>query len=291
MSKTPAALKAIARAKASYEADGYDVSLKEWLPHPFDGFRADAVARRDSEFVVIEFRSSDLSDGTRNRFARLAEIMESKAGWRLDIVTFEPEAPTRCPEQDDIVRRLEEARRVADLSCDAAVMLIWSSIEGALLLLSHAHGVAPSRPVPPRTLILDLNIHGILTDNQAAELDDFAKQRNQIAHGLPSNTTPSERLDWMARFALAAADNELADVDDMIEWFHQHYISPENAALFYGTEEGDYFWMGTGPHDAEDVLRGHFDLALDADIIQAVKEIEQDGYVWASNQALDSIGD
>lgn len=291
MTKTPAALKAIAKAKANYEAEGYEFCIEEWLPPPFDGFMSDAVARRGSEFVIIEVRSADLSDRTRSRFADLAKIVEANAGWRLDIVTYEPETPTRIPDYADVVRRVEEARLLSDRSPDAAVMLIWSSVEGALLRLSHDRDLAPKRPVPPRTLIHDLTIHGLLSDNLSAELDDFAKRRDEIAHGMPSNPPPSERLDWLAKFAIGAADNQMANVEDMTEWFSKHYTSPDNAALFYDKEAGDYFWLGTGPYYAEDVLRDQFDLALDSDIAEAVKEIEQEGSIWACKEKLQSIHD
>lgn len=289
MTNIPAALKAIAQAKASYEAEGYEFIIEAPLPPPFEGFMADAVARRGSELVIIEFRSADLNDRSRSRFDRLAEIIGAQVGWRLDIMTYEPEAPRCFPDQEEIVRRVEEARLVVDVSPDAAVMLIWSSIEGALLRLSHDQGLAPASHVPPRTLIHDLTIHGLLSDNQAAELDDFAKHRNNIAHGMPSEPTSPERLEWLAQFALAVADGELSDLEDMIDWFRDHYISPDNAALFYDKEDGDYFWMGTGPYDAEEVLRDQFALALDADIAEAVKEIEHEGFVWACKRQLDSL--
>ena len=289
MTKIPTVLKAIAQAKANYEADGYEFSTEAGLPPPFEGFVADALARRDSELVIIEFRSADLSDRSRSRFDQLAEIIGAQVGWRLDIITYEPEAPRCFPDEEDIVRRVEEARLVADVSTDAAAMLIWSSIEGALLRLSHDQGLAPASQVPPRTLIHDLTIHGLLSDNQAAELDEFAKHRNNIAHGMPSELTTPERLEWLAQFATAVADGELADVEDMIDWFRDHYISPENATLFYDREEGDYVWMGTGPYHAEEVLRDQFDLALDADIAEAVKEIEHEGFVWACIKKLESL--
>lgn len=289
MTKTLAAIKALDRAKAVYEDDGYVLSFDQHLPPPFDGFVADAVARRADELVVIEARSSDMADGTRDRLARLADILAAEPGWRLDIVTYEPEKRPPDPELDDIVRRVKEAQRLVDVSSDAAAMLIWSSIEGALLRLSKSRGVAPDSPIPPRTLIHDLAIHGLLSDNQAARLDDFARLRADIAHGMPSGPLPSDLLDWLARFALAASDNRTATVEDMVEWFMDNYTSPDHAALFYDKEEGDYFWMGTGPHYPEDVLRCHFDIALDADIEEAAKELQQTSLSWAQNASLNSL--
>ena len=285
MTLTPAARRALDRAKATYEADGYSVHVDEPLPIP-GGFRADAVAHLDDESVVIEVRSADLSDPDRDRLGRLAEMVAAQAGWRVDIVTYAPDPPQPDPDREDVIRRVEEARQVASVSTDAAVLLIWSAIEGALLRLSQQRGLEPVRSVPPRTLIHHLTIDGVLSDNQAAELDNFAQMRNEIAHGSRSHRPDPEGLDWLARFALAAVDDEVANVEDMIEWFFAHYTTPEDAALFYDKEEGDYFWMGAGPHDPTEVLHDQFDTALDADIAEAAGVITQQAFDWAKSDEL-----
>ena len=152
--------------------------------------------------------------------------------------------------------------------------------------LSRLRGLEPVRAVPPRTLIHKLTIDGILSDRQAARLDDLALMRNDIAHGLRSYRPDPERLDWFARFALAAVDDEVANVEDMIEWFFTHYTTPEDAALFYDKEEGGYFWMGAGPHDPTEVLHDQFDTALDADIAEAAGVITQQAFDWARSDEL-----
>ena len=285
MTLTPRARRALNRAIAGYEADGYTISVEAQLPVP-GGFRADAVARRDNETVVIEVRSADLSDPDRDRLGRLAQVVAAQAGWRVDIVTYEPVVPPPDPDREDAVRRVEEARQVAGVSADAAVLLIWSAIEGALLRLSEQRGLGSVRSVPPRTLIHQLTIDGVLSDNQAAELDDFAKMRNEIAHGLRSDHPDPERLDWLARFALAAVDDEVANVEDMIEWFFAHYATPDDAVLFYDKEEGDYSWMGSGPHDPTEALNEQFDAALDTDVAEAADVITQQGFDWAKRDQL-----
>lgn len=285
MTLIPAARRALDRAEAKYAADGYSVNVDERLPIP-GGFRADAVARRDDETVVIEVRSANLSDRDRDRLGRLAEIVDAQAGWRVDIVTYEPEPLQPNPDREDVVRRVEEARQVAEASPDGAVLLVWSAIEGALLQLADQRGLGPLRSMPPRTLVHKLTIDGVLSDNQAAELDDFAKTRNSIAHGLRSHRPDAERLDWLARFALAAVDDKVANVEDMVEWFFAHYATPEDAALFYDKEEGDYFWMGAGPHNPTDVLHDQFDSALDADIAEAADVITPQGFDWAKRDEL-----
>ena len=208
MTAIPAALLALDRAKDAYEADSYTVRLDERLPPPFQAFVADAIAERGDELVVVEVRSADMHDRSRNRLAQLAEILKADAGLRLDIVTYEPETLPPAADRGDIVRRVDKARRVAAVSPDAAVMLTWSAIEGALHRLRPQRGRAPARLGSPRTLIRDLTIDGILSDNQAAELDKLAHLRDEIAHGMHTARPDPDQLAWFQQFAVAAADND-----------------------------------------------------------------------------------
>ena len=286
MTAPPAALRALDEATAGYEAEGYAVSVAERLPPPFEDFVADAVARRHDELVVLEVRPWDMRDDTRNRLARLAEMLGEKRGWRVDVVTYEPEVSPRVADHADIVRRVSEARQVADSSPDAAVMLLWSAIEGGLVRAGQKRGLGSGRAVPPRTLIRQLTIDGLLSDNQAAELDALARLRHAAAHGMCADRPAPETLDWLARFALAVAENEIASTDEMIEWFKTHYASPEEASVFYDEEEGQYVWAGCGPHHAVDVLSERFDTALGADVAEAVELLEQEASEWARRDQL-----
>ena len=275
MTAIPAALHALDRAKDAYEADGYTVRLDERLPPPFQAFVADAVAERGDEFVVVEVRSADMHDRSRNRLARLAEILKADAGLRLDIVTYEPETLPPAADRGDIVRRVDEARQVAAVSPDAAVMLTWSAIEGALHRLRPQRGRAPARLGSPRTLIRDLAIDGILSDNQAAELDKLARLRNEIAHGLHTEPPDPDQLDWFQRFAVAAADNDLATIDDMLDWFRAHHAS-ESAALLHAAEDGRHGRTDSVPRDATQVLRARFATALEPDLTEAIEILERE---------------
>ena len=287
MRKQSAALRTLDRVRSQYEHEGYSVTLNERLPEPLDGFLADAVARRGAETVIIEIRSSDMSDATRNRFGRLGEILSANKGWRIDLVTFEPEAPLPPPEGGDVVRRIEEARRVADLSMDAAVMLTGSAVEGALRQLDARRGRPQRRLSAPRRLIRELVIDGLLSEAQADRLDKFAQIRNYIGHGLRSRPVDQDELDWAARFALAATRGQVATIENMIEWFRENYEPPDVACLPYDSEEGKYIWFDRGPHDVEDVLWEEFEHALESDITEATETLASEGgRDWAKRDGL-----
>ncbi len=285
MRNRSATLRARDQARAQYEHQGYRVTLEERLPAPFEGFVADAVARRGTETIIIEIRSSDMSDATRNRFRRLGEIVSDKKNWRIDLVTFEPEAPLPPTDGGDVVRRIKEARRVADLSIDAAVMLTWSAAEGALRQLDHRRDKPQRHLSASRHLIHELVIDGLLSEAQADHLDRFARIRNHIAHGLMSRPVDQDDLDWVAGFALAAVGGEVATIENMIEWFRGNYEPPDVAGLPYDSEDGRYMWFGRGPHHVDDVLWEHFPTALESDIAKATEILEYEaGFEWAERE-------
>lgn len=282
MTMRAAAHMALMGACARYEADGYSVSLNERLSRPFESFTADAVARQDGDLVVLVVRAAPMSDDAVRRDAELEKMLADKCGWRLDIVTYKRDAPPPPPDLGLVERRVREAKQLAESSPDAACLLLWSAIEGALLSAAHQRMVAPSRSLPPRSLIKQLTIDGVLSDNQAAELKDFAGRRDAIAHGMCADAPTPEKFDWLGRFALALAEGRHADLNDMIVWFRKSYASPEEAGVPFVTDIGKYLWLeDNGPHDAEEVLRDRFEDNLDADIEEAVAILQNESFEWA----------
>lgn len=275
------AYEALLDAKAKYESEGYAVSLSERLPAPFEAFTADAIARRGDDVVVVEIKSADMNDWSRERLAELDELLRTGCGWRLDIITYKREWSPPTPDPSLVDRRVREARRLVEESPEAACLLLWSAVEGALLWEAMRRDVVPKRPQPPRTLVKQLTIDGVLSDNQSSELRDFAIRRDAIAHGLPGDPPTPEQFDWVCRFVIAIASDRHADLYDMVVWFRANYAPPDDAAVPYISDLGRYLWDDSGPHDAEDVLRDQFEDALDADIHAAVQTVERDATEWA----------
>jgi len=185
------------------------------------------------------------------------------------------------PDLKLVDRRVHEAQQLAEASPDAACLLLWSAVEGALLWEANKRQVAPTRSLPPRSLVKQLTIDGVLSDNQASELRDFAMRRDAIAHGMAADPPAAEQFDWLCRFVMAAARDQHADLHDMVEWFLANYALPEDVGVPYVSDLGRYLWDDKGPHDAEDVLRDQFEDALDADILEVVQILERDGNLWA----------
>ena len=115
----------------------------------------------------------------------------------------------------------------------------------------------------------------MLSDNQAAELDKLARLRNEIAHGMHTEPPDADQLDWFQRFAVAATDNDLATIDDMLDWFRAHHAS-EGAASLHAAEDGRHVRPDSGPHDAARILRDRFQTALEADLTETIEILERD---------------
>ena len=249
----------VRRVQAKYEAEGFAVSLGERLPPPNDDYIADAIARSGDETIVIEIQPADTYKARHDRLERLAEIRNSEPGWRFVTETYEIEPPPPDPKRDDAIRRVGEAKRVADTSSEAALMLVWSAVEGALIKVSRDQNIPKIRSGRPRALVHDLVIHGVLSDNQYRELDRFARVREAVAHGLSAELPSEDELDWLARFALAAVEDMVPTVEDMAYW--------------YNSEGGETIRAETG-YDIADILHHRFRTALESDIAEAVTLIE-----------------
>ena len=93
----------------------------------------------------------------------------------------------------------------------------------------------------------------------------------------------ADQLDWFQRFAVATADNDLATIDDMLDWFRAHHAS-EGAALSHGNEDGQHIRLGSRPQDAAEALRDRFETALEADLTETVEILERECTDWARQE-------
>lgn len=282
MKTEPAAVHALHQARAHYEDEGFAVTLDARLPAPFEGFVADALARRGAEKVLVEVRPNDIRKGSRDRMKRLAEFVAAEKGWRLDLITFEPEAVPPPLDNGDVVRRVGEARRVSDLSPEAGVSLVGSAVAGALRTLDLRRNKHRRRLTPTRLLIRELTIDGLLSDRQAENLDRFARLHDHIVNGLASPSFDPQTLEWPAAFALAVAEGRFTPIEDMTDWFQRHYEPSELARLPYDPEEGRYTWLGRGPFQPVEVLHDQFDGSLESDVAEAAEILKDEGGTeWA----------
>lgn len=90
--------------------------------------------------------------------------------------------------------------------------------------------------------------------------------------------------EWAQRLTKASVAKYLVD------WFHYFYEDPANETP-YISREGGYQYIKGGPYSAEEELRENFeDVVAEDAILEAVEDIQRDGFDWApSDKHSDSI--
>lgn len=169
-----------------YRNKGYDVSTEvplDFLP----GFRADMVVSKGCESKVIEVKSwsSLVAD---SRLAQLANIIDSKPGWTLELIFVgEPEkrhtpANPRVPERERILQQIEQAEKTLDSGrLETAFALAWSACAAATKALVAAEGVSDPDIAPATYVLNQPRCLGIISKGERLNRNNLRKYRNVIA--------------------------------------------------------------------------------------------------------------
>ena len=141
----------------------------------------------------------------------MAERVNRQPGWRFSLVF----ASTR--QSDEIVEAepaplstLEDRARKAEAllqagQTEAAVLLLWSAVEGALRLLGERAGL-PLVSLPSSAVIRELYSAGEISAEQFDLLMRLLPGRNQLVHGLESTESVDvERLRLLGEELLSEA--------------------------------------------------------------------------------------
>ena len=177
------------RIAKEYRIKGYEVEIHPVKPPTILGrFRPDMIAKNRSETVVVEVKTR--SDLMRSELFDLSTLVERQPGWRFELVITNPKLNISVPDEaempsiEDIKSRLTQAKSLIKLDqTEAALVLIWSAIEGLLRLIAQNQGVQ-ARNRTALYLIKKLYSEGILDKNTFLLFEQTAKIRNSVVHGL-----------------------------------------------------------------------------------------------------------
>ena len=186
-----------------YQDKGYEVQRDVELDF-VPGFRADMLARKDGETLVVEVKTaSSLSRESRKK-TRMDEMLESvdlKDGWSTVLHLVPERERLRSPEGaepfgwEDISPRFADARRALAAGFpDAALLLAWSAAESAVRLALVDEGIIIKRVTTSGYIIGSAVVHGAITLRDADLLDDVVKYRNAIIHGFRVEAFDAERM-------------------------------------------------------------------------------------------------
>ena len=182
-----------------YRKKGYEVSREVPLDF-FPDFYADLVVRKGTETKVIEVkRRSSLAADPRLR--ELARILDSKPGWRFELLLVGEPEKVDVPEdsyslgEEGISQRLEDAERAVTLGlAEAGFVLAWSGLEARLRMLASAEG-APDEGITTASFALEqAACLGVISREDYGHLNDMRMCRNGIVHGVNPKGFNSEAV-------------------------------------------------------------------------------------------------
>lgn len=265
-----------------YLDQGYEVRTRpkrDELPEPLRGFELDAIATRGDEVVVFEIKSQPAAAGWAG-LDRLAAAISSVPQGRLEVVMLgAPPAP--APSQAVVEEWAQAAvRLVGEEQVEAAILLVWSAVEGALLRLAEREelhltsGSAES--------ITEAYSLGLLSDGQYRLLRSTLQVRNALAHG---RVPPSPLIDAaatigrLAELAIWMAKERFQPVSRMVEWFLENYKDPAEGVP-HDASEGGYQYYAGGPYDAAEELAEQFPEAPVPDIDEAAEVLLDYSNEW-----------
>lgn len=197
--------KTLSKLAAKYRSDGYEVELNASVPQltkSFHNFRADLVARRDDETVILEVKSY-VEMSKDSHLARLAKTINGIPGWRFEVVVLKPkrEAPGTNPELLN-VKDLNNRTRIADKlgdrnEFDLAMLVIWTNVEALLRHVANIEGIKLENQ-STEYILKKLLSYGLLTKKVYKLFSEGLKYRNKLVHGYKISSLHKSKLNVMA---------------------------------------------------------------------------------------------
>lgn len=280
MTETGHVAASVESAIASLRESGYRVlsgrAATSVVPDWLKRLQPDFIAQRGDEFLVVEVKSRRAAahSAERGQLAELASEISKHPGWALELVWLgDDEIQSTDTDVDDLVARAE---RVLQVDVEAALLLIWPSVEASLQLLASRVGI---RDTHAKQLMSELYSLGWLSERHFAELGDAQVVRNTIAHRAGGGGVDSAVVLRLGQIARRLSNPNYAPVDRMVEWFLSNYMDPANGVP-YNSREGGYIYVHGGPYDAFDVLSEHYPEALQDELEDASHILEQESTEW-----------
>lgn len=181
---------AVAKVAETYRRRGYDVVIAPGagtLPEFLEGASPDLIARASTESVVVEVKV-----GTRTSVAEkwgdLAQRIQRQSGWRFELVFVDPRDPEPVFEgpKPSLAALEERARNAGTLlqgtQSEAAFLLLWSALEGALRLIAE-RATLPLATLPTSALLRELYSAGEISRDHFEEALRLLPIRDQLSHG------------------------------------------------------------------------------------------------------------
>jgi hypothetical protein len=181
----------VSQVAREYEEKGYTVTKypkKEDLPTFLANYSPDLIATHEEGNFVIEITSS-ATLATSDTVLGIANTVQEHPNWTFELVVTNPRQPKQSGADfellypNEISLRIAEARRLAnDRINEAALLLMWSAVEGALRNLGTRE--SPTiRDSTVQKIMKTLVSLGAVSKTDHKTLQKGFKMRNAVAHG------------------------------------------------------------------------------------------------------------
>lgn len=267
---------------AQYRADGYEV-LREGAPTEIreylHGFVPDYVAVKGDEVVLFEVRRAGA--GSKHGDAALKELtslIPRHKNWRIELVWLGREQP-RVLARDQAREVLAEARRVAEVSLPAALLLAFAAAEAAVeyLLAPAGRREEGHRFSSTRGRLAEAESLGLISPRHYKALSEASDLRNQVAH-VQVTEVPRAVVDSLFETLELLTGDGYASLDAMIDWFRGEFEDPAEHVP-YDSREGGYQYFN-GSYEPEDVLIERFPGADPLDRAEAAASLVSEATEW-----------
>lgn len=208
-----------------YERRGYDVVLEpegDDLPSFLANFRPDMIARNKRETVVIEVKTHN-SLSQSKYLSEMATVIQNQPLWRFELVVTNPRSQQLVNTDDndllseaEIIQRCEEVRYLnKHKHREAAVLLLWSAVEGAMRRTAQQEEVTFEKQ---DTLYVTKKLFsvGLLSKDQYKILQKGMKVRNALVHGYK----PINPEYWLTEKIVEVVEHFLAQQGKSLDQLH-----------------------------------------------------------------------
>lgn len=200
-----------------YREKGFDVVVEpgqSQLPEFMRGLKysPDIIARSVKENLIIEVKTNETTREIK-AWAPVADSIRDHEGWDFVLVMTNPrnrdmsgQRMTR-PDEGRAYEFLAKTNRIlavdtnAEFS-EAALLLGWAATE-AMLRYALAEIYDKQDKTNTLSLIRDSVMYGVVSSGHASELEELAKVRNTIAHGLADYSIDQNDVRRLLRIAQA----------------------------------------------------------------------------------------